>query len=140
MKVLLSRFPSPHKSHPTFGVLSLGGIVRFPTLELPWRGNQQKISCIPLGAYTCKRVEGRQLFNGARITETFEVDRVPNRDGILFHSGNTERDTLGCIIVGSNYGITNGLPSVIESRKAFSKLLNALEGLSEFSLIIENVV
>lgn len=140
VKAVLTRFPSPHKSHPTFGVLSLSGIIRFVTLELPWRSNQRDISCIPLGVYTCKKALGVKLRLGAVVSETFEVDRVPGRDGIYFHSGNTERNTLGCIIIGSNYGITGGLPSVIESRRAFSKFLAALDKVDEFNLIIENAV
>ena len=40
---------------------------------------------------------------------------VPNRSGILIHSGNTYRDTQGCILVGYN-DVTG---SLLNSRRCF---------------------
>lgn len=64
------------------------------TLELPNKGNQNYVSCIPEGKYTVT----------PRYTEThghhFEVQNVKGRDKILIHIGNSVKDILGCILVG----------------------------------------
>lgn len=52
---------------------------------------------IPEGIYRCVRGQ-HQLKSGP--IETFEVTNVPNHTGILFHPGNTENDSEGCILLG----------------------------------------
>lgn len=92
----------PHS--PQRGVLMCEGEPRYLTLELPWLDNEPNESCIPTGEYHCKRVHKRKLASGAGIENTFEVENVPNRAGILFHAGNTIEDTRGCILLGLRYG------------------------------------
>lgn len=51
---------------------------------------------------------------------------VPGFDGILIHSGNTDADTWGCILVGGSFDeetITRGT-----SRPAFAALFGKLQG------------
>lgn len=57
---------------------------------------------------------------------------VPHFDGILIHSGNTEKDSAGCIIVGKRSG-----QKVINSRDTFSSLFNRLE---KYSIIKIEIV
>jgi hypothetical protein len=47
---------------------------------------------------------------------------VPNFTGVRIHSGNTHKDTEGCILVG----VKKGTHSILESRKAFAKLYNQM--------------
>jgi hypothetical protein len=47
---------------------------------------------------------------------------VPNFTGIRIHAGNTHKDTEGCILVGTK----KTKNSILESRKAFSKLYNQM--------------
>lgn len=47
---------------------------------------------------------------------------VPGYDGVLIHTGNTGKDSLGCIIVG--YNTQKGM--VTQSREAFKKLYSIL--------------
>jgi hypothetical protein len=62
------------------------------TVELPWLGNQRKISCIPEGRY-----ELRKRFTPKR-KHHLVVMNVPGRDGILIHPANDARkELLGCI-------------------------------------------
>ena len=132
----LHRMPSPTKRHPTMGVFSWKGEPLCPTLELPWRDNQQQISCIPDGEYLCKRTEGRRLFSGAVIPVTFEVTDVPGRSGILFHSGNIDHHSRGCILVGSSFTIMGMQPALSESRKAFERFIAVLGNLESFTLVV----
>ena len=52
---------------------------------------------------------------------------VKGFDGILIHSGNTEKSSCGCLIVG--YNKIKG--KVINSREAFNKLLKILKDTEE---------
>lgn len=67
---------------------------RWYTLELPWHDNQTNISCIPEGTYKV------QIHNSPRFGNCLKVLNVPNRTDILIHSGNTDKDTKGCILIG----------------------------------------
>jgi len=79
----------------TYGVFIYDRKVICHTLELPWKGNLKNQSCIPFGQYTVKK-----LFGHPRLGNSFFVDAVPDRSGILIHAGNTMRDTQGCILPG----------------------------------------
>ena len=48
---------------------------------------------------------------------------VPGFAGIRIHSGNTEKDSLGCILVGKNKAVGK----VLESRDTYSKLFSVLQ-------------
>ena len=48
---------------------------------------------------------------------------VPGFDGILIHSGNTSKDTSGCILVGQNKEVGR----VINSQATMTKLMALLE-------------
>jgi len=91
------------------------------TLELPWRLNQKKVSCIPKGIYN---VVPRQ---SPKYHEHFHVENVPNRDYILFHSGNFTKDTLGCILVGrAHVDIDGDGNRDVTSSSSTMKELNAI--------------
>ena len=79
---------------PTTGHLYAGDL-ELHTLELPWRGNEQNISCIPNGNYKCVYEESYRLGH-----PTPRLLNVPDRTGILIHSGNIEANTEGCILLG----------------------------------------
>jgi len=66
------------------------------TLELPDKGNQKKISNIPVGRYNVeKRVSQKYGYH-------FHILDVPNRDYILIHQGNYYTQIEGCVLVGDN--------------------------------------
>lgn len=61
------------------------------------------------------------------------LENVKGFEGIRIHSGNTEKDSLGCIIVGENK--KKGM--VINSRVTYNKLMNILKNEKEIYIIIE---
>tara|TARA_R110002124_G_scaffold3184_1_gene21891 strand:+ start:93 stop:512 length:420 start_codon:yes stop_codon:yes gene_type:complete len=96
INLLLIRDTFSEKS--TIGELFLNGERMCDTLENPWLDNQRNISCIPEGNYDVRLRLPRE--SATRDYLHLLVQDVPNRDWILFHRGNTAKDTRGCILVG----------------------------------------
>ena len=82
----------------TIGELFVNGERFCDTLELPWKDNQRSISCIPEGEYPVRIRLPRE--SATRDYMHLLVKDVKDRDYILFHIGNTAKDTRGCILVG----------------------------------------
>jgi len=82
----------------TVGELFLNGERMCDTLENPYINNERNISCIPEGEYKVRLRLARE--SASRDYLHLLVQDVPNRDWILFHRGNSAKDTSGCILVG----------------------------------------
>ena len=82
----------------TIGELFLNGERFCDTLELPYRDNQKSISCIPTGEYKVRLRLPRE--SATRHYIHLLVKDVKDRSHILFHRGNTAKDSRGCILVG----------------------------------------
>lgn len=98
------------------------------TLENPWR-KTPKDSRIPYGEYQC------EPYSGTKYKDVYIVNDVPGRSAILFHWGNYESDTEGCILVGLGAGEMNNRPAITHSKAAF-KIFRRLIGDEPFHLII----
>lgn len=108
-----------------------GNVVPFAlTLERNWEENKQNVSCIPAGDYLCKR------WHSAKHPNTFEITNVPNRSAILFHTGNLEEHSAGCILVGEEFGYLGDQIAVLSSKRGFNEFLQRTEGINEFWLSI----
>ncbi len=121
-------FRNTYSEKYTLGILSVFDekdnlLFSCKTLELPWKENQHKISCIPLGWYQVSRN------NIPKFGKHLYFKSVPNRQGILIHSGNFTSQILGCILVGDNYSDLNNdnMPDIINSRKTIDKLYDTLK-------------
>lgn len=71
----------------------LGTDYEVRSLELPWKDNKNRVSCIPEGTYTC-------LPDTTGKYQWFKVTNVPNRKAIEIHQGSFVRNFLGCIGLG----------------------------------------
>lgn len=97
----------------TNGILMQNGLALCHTIELPWKDNQPKISCVPEGTYQlAKRYS-------AKFGWHLQLMNVPGRSLILIHSANdAQRELLGCIApVSTLTGIGKGNSSRIVLKK-----------------------
>lgn len=131
MNITLTRLTN--RDDCTIGVLASTEKLLCFTMENPWRGNQKDISCIPDGHYWCKPHEG------TKFKETWIVMDVPGRSGIVFHVGNTESDTRGCILPGTTVGSIQRARAVLGSGIAMEKLRNHIGLSTGFDLTIKRV-
>ena len=134
MELILTRIA--RKAEYTIGRLEdENGKKLCDTLEPIWRnydGGELKIpkkSAIPEGTY--------------RVVTTYSLRfrkylpllvGVPGFEGVRIHSGNTSRDTEGCILVGQNLQVGK----VLWSRITMEKLMKLIENEKEIYLIIKN--
>lgn len=116
----------------TFGELWRGDEMLCVTCEDPDLENQTGISCIPIDTYHCIS------HNTQKYPDVWEVAGVPGREAILIHNGNTEDDTRGCILVGSEFGEVNGKPGVLHSKPTLEKLKLTLPREFDLEIIWEN--
>lgn len=124
-KIILKRIVKSERG--TFGVLiGQKGLPLCVTLEDPWNNNEKNISCIPEGTYRVKPHRGK------KYKDTWILQNVPDRSAILIHTGNSQADTQGCILVGRSFNAH----TIRDSRNAFEYLQAVLP--SKFEIVIED--
>jgi hypothetical protein len=110
-KVILKLKRFSYCKDRTLGLLlDNDGIPICCTLEDPWLENRRNESCIPVGLYQVIP------FHSKKFAESYILQNVINRGGILIHPGNTPLDTQGCILVGELF---DKLGNLVNSQKAF---------------------
>jgi len=131
MVLLLTRTYFPEGTN---GKLECNGKLICKTIELPWKMNEMKVSCIPEGKYFIKKRYSR------KFQWHLEVIDVKDRSFILFHPANNALKELnGCIAPVTKL---SGPGLGLMSRKAFIKLKNlvyrALDSTEKVLLIIKS--
>lgn len=129
MKQLRLTRVSEH-NQSTMGVLCIDNAPMFVTLEDAWRDNEKMVSCIPTGIYQVR------LYKSPRFGTTYQVMNVEDRSHILFHAGNTHKDTHGCILLGMQFGRIRGESAILASRSAFLQFMDVMENTPEARLTI----
>jgi len=113
MVLILSRTYFPDGTN---GKLECAGKTICKTIELPWKMNETKVSCIPEGKYFIKKRYSK------KFQWHLEINNIENRSLILFHPANNALQELnGCIAPVTKL---SGPGLGLMSRKAFSKLKN----------------
>lgn len=136
-RVIIQRSPSTDEG--TFGVLTLESGWTCHTLELPWRENRPRMSCIPAGTYRAV------AHVSPKFGRTYWLQNVPGRSEILIHAGNLAGDTTkkkrtdvaGCILVGTHRGLLQRQSAVLGSKAALAELLR-LTGLATIELEVRD--
>ena len=90
---------------------------------------------IPPGTYQCQRGM-HQLLHMDEPIETFELFGVEGHDRLLFHVGNYDHDSHGCILLGR--AIVNDM--ITDSRATFQKFMELQEGVDEFPVLIQDAL
>ena len=130
--IYLDRFA--YTMYGVFGMLRYDGMKLF-TVERPWSDNQRNVSCIPTGAYPLKLTH---FIHGDY--PAYELLDVPGRDSILIHIGNTMDDVRGCIAPGLMLGWVGKKWAVVESKLAFERFMEHMNGVPEAVLCVRNAV
>lgn len=115
-----------------FGNLfELDGNFGLSTLEHSFNGKP----ILPEGEFYCRRGM-HQLMHMHAPFETFEIMGVPGHSGVLFHVGNFQSDSEGCILLG----LTAIDTMILNSREAFKKFMDAQDGVKEFQLLVSSAI
>ena len=135
-RLILTRFLQ--NEHKTLGDLNLeedaNTILALKTIELPWKNNQVKISCIPEGYYITK------VHTSPKFGWCLWVQDVPERSEILIHTANYARQLLGCISPGIIHTDLDkdGITDVKHSGIAMEALKHYMGSLKQITLIIRS--
>lgn len=131
MVLVLSRTYFPDGTN---GNIECNGILICNTIELPWKQNEKKVSCIPEGRYSIRKR------HSDKFKWHLEVMNVENRKFILIHPANNALLELnGCIAPVTQF---SGPGLGLMSRKAFYKLkdlvFKAVDRDEDVSLIVQS--
>jgi hypothetical protein len=111
MVLILSRTYFPEGTN---GKIECNGKSICNTIELQWRENEKRVSCIPEGKYFIRKRYSDKL------KWHLEVMNVENRRLILIHpANNAQLELKGCIAPITQF---SGPGLGLQSRKAFYKL------------------
>lgn len=127
MEISVNRIKS--NSEETLGELYVNGAFACYTLEDEYREVKKMAETrIPQGTYEIKlrKVGGHHMRYAKRFPSIHAgmiwLQDVPNFQYILIHCGNTDKDTAGCLLVGSGYIEDNGRYKITASTKAYVEL------------------
>lgn len=102
------------------------------SLELPWKNNKQKVSCIPTGKYACSKNSGTVKFP----YEHFDIHNVPGRAGVKIFCEDFSVKMNGYVIMGSDLIEKGIIMDAVDSSITLKKLTHFLP--NEFELQIIN--
>lgn len=89
---------------------------------------------IPPGTYTCV-LGPHRLLSMTHDFDTYEITGVEGHSKLLFHDGNYNHDSDGCVLLGS--AVNFMLHMITQSKVAFGKFLQLQDGVSEFLVVIK---
>jgi len=87
---------------------------------------------IPKGSYEC--VLGQHQLAGKEPFMTFEITGVEGHTGLLFHPGNTDEDSEGCVLMGEKIMKNSNKWIITNSRTSFEHFMQMMEGIERFTL------
>lgn len=153
MKLLVKRIA--RRDTYTIGRLYVDGVYECDTLEDRDRGlrsdmplvqiTSKKVygeTAIPMGTYEITMVVKSPKYS-AKPNYSFTSGymprflRIPGFEGVLIHGGNTDKDTLGCLLVGQNKVVGKLINSLDTFKKLYAKLIAASKRGEKITITIE---
>ena len=124
----------------TFGILRINKEIFACTLEPKDENNMVNVSSIPAQQYDCE-LRPTELNSVRRLgmTDAYEVMNVPGRSAIKIHPGNTDDDTLGCILIGEKFGLLKNVKSdraILNSGNTFLRFMAVMSDYDRLHLTI----
>lgn len=82
----------------TIGIITNFSGLSKKTIELPWKDNAPRVSCIPNGVYQFVKE-----YSPHAKKKRIELKGVAGRSEIQIHAGTKTEDVKGCIGIGAKY-------------------------------------
>ncbi len=120
-----------HKADGVISELVASYKVVARTLEHSYNG----VAKLPPGVYKC--VRGIHKLHDNIPFETFEVMGVSGHTGILFHTGNWNKDSDGCILLGDAVVASSKGIMITNSKVIFGDFMALQKGVNEFTLTVQ---
>lgn len=143
MELLLKRIAK--KDSYTIGKLYIDGVYTCDTLEDKDRGLKDSMSiedikkakvygetAIPIGTYTVSYTYSNRFKKMMPA-----VNNVKGYEGIRIHSGNTAKDSLGCILLGQNKEVGKVLNSRVTCDKVYAIIKKASDKGDKITITIQ---
>jgi hypothetical protein len=118
LKVIRKEF----SENSTIGELHINEKFHCYTLEDKYRPDEKKIygiTAIPKGRYEVIVTLSNRFKKNMPL-----LLNVPNYEGVRIHTGNTDKDTLGCILVGKK----KEKDKISDCKEVFESLTNIISG------------
>lgn len=101
---------------------------------------QEWIPKVGAGTFVCQR--GAHRLHGMTADfVTFEITGVTGHQGILFHWGNFNDNSDGCLLTGEVFAEapqgSAHIEMVTNSRKTFERFMQAQQGLDRITIVVE---
>ena len=126
MKINIKRLYKTENS--TIGELTIDGVFECYTLE-----DKERIEKIKGETAISKGTYKIIINESTRFKRLLPLLlNVPNFEGVRIHSGNSNHDTEGCILVGK----TRSIDYISQSRKAFDSLFEKMQKAKDITITI----
>jgi len=99
------------------------------------QGNGSYLPKIPKGTYKCVRGD-HKLHSTPQPFKTFEITNVPGHTGVLFHWGNFNEDSDGCILLGTDETHQGKIHMITHSKAAFQRFMDLQKNVDTFTLTV----
>jgi len=127
----------------TFGFFILDDGTKFACGELPWRGDQTDISCLPPAPGETSESYTAVWALSQKHGWCYHIQGDPRRKNIEIHSANWMGDASkglqcqleGCLALGRALGMLEGQKAVLQSQDAIRAFHENMNGVS-FQLIV----
>lgn len=118
-----------------FSDLLIDGERAFFTLDHAYPLGDEFVPKLYAGTFRCVRSSHR-LHGMTHDFETFEITGVDGHNGILFHWGNFNANSEGCVLLGEH--LVKADPWMVgDSKRAFAAFMERMDGIDEFDLVVE---